>query len=77
MENKYVKQPSLSTNFWKTTNPLSGYYYPLLIHYNCNHRSFDFQGQKDTFKLHPTMAGISLILGITHGTLAISIYVPF
>jgi hypothetical protein len=36
-----------------------------------------FRGKKIPFKLHPTMAGISLILGITHGTLAISIYVPF
>lgn len=33
-----------------------------------------FRGKKIPFKLHPTMAIISIILGLTHGTLAISIY---
>ncbi|MBI5681067.1 MAG: hypothetical protein HZC47_09255 [Methanobacterium sp.] len=33
-----------------------------------------FRGVKIPFKLHPTFAIMSLILGITHGTLAISVY---
>jgi len=36
-----------------------------------------FRGKKIPFKIHPTMAGISLLLGITHGTLALSIYLQY
>lgn len=36
-----------------------------------------YKGKKIPFKIHPTMALISLILGITHGTLALSIYIGF
>jgi len=36
-----------------------------------------YKGRKIPFKIHPTMAGLSLILGITHGTLALSIYLAF
>jgi len=36
-----------------------------------------YKGKKIPFKIHPTMAGLSLILGITHGTLALSVYLLF
>jgi uncharacterized membrane protein len=36
-----------------------------------------FRGVRIPFKFHPTMAGISLTLGIIHGTLALSIYLNY
>ncbi|WP_048190224.1 hypothetical protein [Methanobacterium sp. SMA-27] len=36
-----------------------------------------YRGKNIPFKIHPTMAGISILLGITHGTLALSIYFQY
>jgi hypothetical protein len=36
-----------------------------------------YNGKKIPFKVHPSMAGIALTLGIIHGTLALSIYLQY